>query len=91
MNYERQNALFKYLVMGYGKCNLLSFGYGESNFLSFDIQAVDLIRQCCLSMCLASVLSSTVSYKPEDIEGEMCSITPGMKCRIHSMTCKAPQ
>lgn len=61
VNYERQNASFKYLVMGYGECN----------FLSFVIQAVDLMRQC-LSMCSASVLSFTVSYKPEDIEGEMC-------------------
>ena len=61
VNYERQNASFKYLVMGYGECN----------FLSFVIQAVDLMRQC-LSMYSASVLSFTVSYKPEDIEGEMC-------------------
>lgn len=72
MNYKRQNGLFKYLVMGYGKRNLLSFGYGKCNFLSFDIQAVNLVRQCCLSMCSVSILSFTVSCKPEDIEGEMC-------------------
>lgn len=42
---------------------------GKCNFLNFDIQAVNLMRQCCLSMCSVSILSFTASCKPEDIEG----------------------
>lgn len=67
VNYERQNVLFKGLVMGHS--------------LSFDIQGVDLMRGWCLSVCSLSIFN-TVRYKPEDTEGSCVVITLGVKCRM---------
>lgn len=78
VNSEIQNVFIKYLVMG----NIIfKFGYVESwsdkMVVFFDV----------FSKGFASLLG--ISQKT--LKKRCVIIALGIKCRIHSMTCKAPQ